>query len=193
MIYCYLYYYYDFYVNTSNSYKQQNCKVKVLTMASWSLLLMQIINPSLIKSETLYGSNFDCKSFNSCRDDTLICNPYSDCNVTCSQAATACESATILCPIDGNCHIDCSDDDVTTSLCADITINATQSTSLTFKCSNNYRACDDFTLHCPINGHGGPIQCKLTGADDNAISSMTSRVLIHIHILKYQSATCTIH
>ena len=144
-------------------------------MAPWFLLLIQFINLSLIKAETLYGSNFDCKQFDSCQGDTLICNPYSDCNVTCSEISFACQSAIIQCPIDGNCNIDCSSD-AHTSICAQITINATQSTSLTFKCSNEWRACDQFTLYCPINGHAGPIQCKLTGADDRAIQSDTSMV-----------------
>ena len=91
------------------------------------------------------------------KDNVFICNPNADCDIFCPHQLHQCNNAKIECPVnkDFNCNVDCISESY--DVCNNITINATESKSLQFRC----HAYSDFTIHCPTNDRRGLNQCKI--------------------------------
>ena len=124
-------------------------------------IICTLVNPQIIRR----GQIIPCIGINSCRNNTIICDPFNDCAITC-QGINACDGTVISCPNSGACLIQCQ----TSQSCSNSIINATYSASLIVSCSSQaLSSCDMTTMYCPDNGHSGPIQCTLQGATSTSI------------------------
>lgn len=114
------------------------------------------------------GSDIVCDSFAECQSDILRCDPFLNCNISC-HSSSACKSANITCPKNAHCIVDCTDPGADS--CRSMTINAIESTSLTwnFPIGGVSDACDSSIVYCPVNGHLGDVSCTITGFHENSI------------------------
>ena len=112
-----------------------------LSLILWSSL-GHMINSQIHIHKTRRGKYHDCMGMDACSYTHIICDPYTECQISCQGRYS----------------------------CSHSLINATASTSLILSCSQtDYASCDMTNIFCPDNGHSGPIRCSLYGATSTSI------------------------
>ena len=116
-------------------------------------------------SDTILSSNIICNEKMKCTNYDLNCPPNTDCNIVCN-GFQSCKGANLLCPSNAKCSID----GYHQQSLSEMTITATQSSSLTLNCSHSSDACNAISVYCPNNRQS--TACSIMGVTENDIKGL---------------------